>query len=56
MSEAFRETLKRMVLSFITNEPDPAERKARILIARQHGHLTDREAEDWIAILDLKAA
>jgi hypothetical protein len=48
---------RRLVLRLIESEHgDPAEQKARIMIALQHGHLSEREAEDWIAVLELKAA
>lgn len=48
---------RRLVLRLIEAEAgNPAEQKERILIAREHGHLTDREAEDWITLLELKAA
>lgn len=32
------------------------EQKARIMIARETGHLSDAEAEDWLRILELEAA
>ena len=44
------EALRRIVLRMIDAETDPSERKARIMIARQHGHLSDEEAEDWIVL------
>ena len=48
---------RRLVMRLIEAEAgNPHEQKQRILIAREHGHLSDREAEDWIAVLDLKAA
>lgn len=59
MSEALtlHDVARRLVLRLIEAEAgNPAEQKERILIARAHGHLTDREAEDWIAVLELKAA
>lgn len=43
------EALRRVVLRLIDTETDPAERKARIMIAYQHGHLTADEVEDWLA-------
>lgn len=48
---------RRLVVRLIEAEAgSPEEQKERILIARQHGHLSDSEAEDWIALLELKAA
>lgn len=48
---------RRLVLRLIETEAgNAAEQKARIIIARQHGHLTDSEAQDWLAVLELKAA
>lgn len=35
---------------------DPSEMKARIMIAREHGHLTAEEAEDWIVLAGLENA
>ncbi|WP_182849679.1 hypothetical protein [Pelagerythrobacter aerophilus] len=48
--------LRGLVIRAIEAESDPAEQKARIMIARGHGHLTDQEAADWIAILALEDA
>jgi hypothetical protein len=45
-----------LVLALIERETDPAEKKARIMIAREHGHLTDQEAEEWIVLAGLEAA
>lgn len=45
-----------IILGLIERERDPSEKKARILIAREHGHLTDAEAEEWIALAGLEAA
>ena len=42
------DALRRLVLRMIDAEDDLTEKKARIMIAYQHGHLTAREAEDWI--------
>lgn len=33
-----------------------AEQKARIMIAREHGHLSDQETTDWLALLELEHA
>jgi hypothetical protein len=35
---------------------NPAEQKARVLIARECGQLNESEADDWIRILELEAA
>lgn len=48
---------RRLVLRLIEAEAgNPGEQKARIMLALEHGHLNTREAEDWIAVLELKAA
>lgn len=47
---------KALVLSMIHTAPDEHIRKRRILIAREEGIITDKEAEDWIAILELRTA
>ena len=48
---------RRLVVRLIEAEAaDPVEQKARIMTAREHGHLTDREAADWIAVLALEEA
>lgn len=39
-----------IVHALIRRETDPAERKARIMIAFEHGHLTADEAEEWIVL------
>jgi len=52
-----KDVARRLVLRLIEAEAgNPAEQKQRILIAREHGHLSDCEAEDWIKILELEAA
>jgi len=48
--------LRAIVLRLIDAESDPAERKARIMIAYQHGHLTAEEAEEWIVLQGLEIA
>lgn len=35
---------------------DPAEMKARIMIAYEHGHLSSEEARVWIVLQGLEAA
>jgi hypothetical protein len=47
---------KQLVEQQIAAKADPAERKQLILIAREEGVLTDREAADWIAICEARAA
>lgn len=47
---------KALVLNQINTAPDDHIRKERIMIAKDAGLLTDQEADDWIAILDLRAA
>ena len=53
MERSIGDVLRGLVIRAIEAETDAAEQKARIMIARGHGHLTDQEAADWIAILDL---
>lgn len=50
------EALRRVVLRLIDKETDPTERKARIMIAYEHGHLTAEEAEEWIVLQGLQDA
>lgn len=45
--------LRRVVLRLIDQETDPAEKKQRIIIAYETGHLTAEEAEDWIVAAGL---
>jgi hypothetical protein len=56
LAKTFGTAARDFVLNLIDCCPDPAEKKARILIAREHGHLTDEEAEDWIVACGLEAA
>jgi len=46
---------KRLIERFIEIEADPSEKKHRIMIAYQHGHLTAEEAEDWIVLGGLES-
>ena len=55
-SIGFGEAARNLVIAMIKAAPTAAEQKARIMIARGHGHLTDQEAADWIAILALEDA
>lgn len=50
------ELAKAMVERAIAGAPDAATRKERVLIARETGVLTDQEASDWIAILEVQDA
>jgi hypothetical protein len=40
---------RNVILRLIEIEQDPSERKAKIMIAREDGHLSDAETEAWIA-------
>ncbi|WP_327195850.1 hypothetical protein [Novosphingobium capsulatum] len=46
----WRAFARRVVIDEIEVEPDLSVRKARILHAHQHGHLTADDAEDWIVL------
>jgi hypothetical protein len=47
---SFGEVAARIVLAMILAErDDPAEFRARVEIARGHGHLTDEQAADLLA-------
>lgn len=43
-------SVRNAVLSLIDRENDPAKRKAMIMLAREKGHISDSEAEDWIVL------
>lgn len=45
-----------IVFAMIKAEINPAEKKARIMIAWEHGHLTADEAEEWIVLCELETA
>lgn len=47
---------REIVVRAITECPDPALRKERVLIAREHGLLTEEEAADLIGIFRDEAA
>jgi hypothetical protein len=56
-SLTLKDVARRLVLRLIKAEVgNSTEQKARIMIALEHGHINAREAEDWIAVLELKAA
>lgn len=42
-----------LIISLIERQSDPSEKKAWIMIAYEHGHLTADEAETWIVLQDL---
>lgn len=50
------ELAKSIVERIIAGAPDAVARKECILVAREAGVLTDQEASDWIAILEVRAA
>ncbi len=54
--KSFGSIARALVLNKIHTAPDDHIRKERIMIAKDAGLLTDQEAADWIAILDLRAA
>lgn len=41
---------KRLIIRLIEIEPDLTEKKQRIMIAYEHGHLSADEAEEWIVL------
>jgi hypothetical protein len=45
-----------LVLSRIASAPDDATRKRYVMLAREHGAITAEEAEDWLKIMELRAA
>lgn len=47
-AEPIGDAAKRFVLRLIELETDPGERKAKIMIAREEGLLSDEEVADWI--------
>lgn len=51
-----RDAARTVVLRMIELEPDPSERKAKIMIAREDGHLSDAEARKLIIEHGLEAA
>lgn len=55
--QSFGDLARAIVIRCIEAEAgNPAEQKARIMIARETGHLSDAEAEDWLRILELEHA
>jgi len=47
---------RNVILRLIEIEPDPSERKAKIMIAREDGHLSDAEVRDLIVKHGLESA
>lgn len=47
---------RNFILTMIECCDDPAERKARVMIALEHGHITAAEAEEYIVLQGLEAA
>lgn len=41
---------RHLICCLIDAAPDLTEKKQRIMIAYEHGHLTAQEAEDWIVL------
>lgn len=56
MPHSFHEAAVRVLIALIAAEPSPEERKARIMIMREDGLLTDDETADLIQIYGLEAA
>lgn len=54
--QEFGSLARSFVLNLIDCCADPAEKKARIMIALENGHITAEEAEDWIVVCGLEAA
>lgn len=53
----WRAFAKRVVMAAIKSErANPSECKARIMIAREHGHIDDDEAEEMIVLWGLEGA
>ncbi len=42
--------LRFVVVALIEAETDLTEKKQRIMVAYEHGHLTAEEAEEWIVL------
>lgn len=47
-AEPIGEAARRVIMRLIELETDPSERKAKIMIAREEGVLTDDEVTEWI--------
>lgn len=43
-----RHFTRNLIITLIEAEDDPTERRARIRIAQRDGHLSAREAQEWI--------
>ena len=46
-SQTIGNAAREVILRLIRAEPDLSERKAKIMIAREDGHLSDAEVEEW---------
>lgn len=55
-AQPFADIARSLMLAAIRNEPSPSERRARIMIMRRDGHLSDAEAQDYIVLLGVEAA
>lgn len=53
---AFDNLPRQVVLDLVKQADTPAEYKMRVMLARDAGHLSDAEAEDWIAMAGVAAA
>ena len=56
MQRSFREAAVAVLIALVAAEPSPEERKARIMVMREVGLLTDAETADLIRIYGLEAA
>lgn len=56
MPLSFRDAAVRLMVALIANDPSSEERKARIMIMREDGLLSDAETADLIQIYGLEAA
>ena len=52
----FGSLARNIVARAIIASDDPAERKERVLIAREEGLFTDQEVADWLRIIEAKGA
>lgn len=55
--QPFSSVLRGVIMRLILAEKEnPSEMKSRIMIAREHGHLTDAETTEMIRTWDLRSA
>lgn len=45
-----------IIVGMIASAPDDAVRKRRVLIAREEGVISDAEAQEWLKIMESRAA